>query len=109
MLILTMRVGETLMIGSNVAITVVGLKGDQVRIGINAPQRVFRCTGKSSTISSGAHSGNRLGHARDRIRLNSQASSRSMSGRPGLPVQREPPIGAGIGLLRASMPPRQPS
>lgn len=40
MLILTRRVGETVMIGSEVTITVLGVKGNQVRIGINAPKNV---------------------------------------------------------------------
>lgn len=40
MLILTRRVGETLMIGEQVAITVLGVKGNQVRVGINAPKDV---------------------------------------------------------------------
>ena len=40
MLILTRRVGETLMIGDDVTITVLGLKGNQVRIGVNAPKDV---------------------------------------------------------------------
>jgi carbon storage regulator CsrA len=40
MLILTRRVGDTLMIGSNVAVAVVGVKGGQVRIGINAPKSI---------------------------------------------------------------------
>ncbi len=40
MLILTRRVGETLMVGDNVAITVLGVKGNQVRIGVNAPKDV---------------------------------------------------------------------
>ena len=40
MLILTRRVGETLMVGDNVSITVLGIKGNQVRIGINAPKDV---------------------------------------------------------------------
>ncbi len=40
MLILTRRVGETLMIGDDVAITVLGVKGNQVRVGINAPKDV---------------------------------------------------------------------
>lgn len=40
MLILTRRVGETLMIGSEVTVTVLGVKGNQVRIGINAPKDV---------------------------------------------------------------------
>ena len=40
MLILTRRVGETLMIGDDVAITVLGVKGNQVRVGINAPKDI---------------------------------------------------------------------
>ncbi len=40
MLILTRRVGETLMIGESVSVTVLGVKGNQVRIGINAPKDV---------------------------------------------------------------------
>ena len=40
MLILTRRVGETLMIDDNVTVTVLGIKGNQVRIGINAPKEV---------------------------------------------------------------------
>ncbi|MDX1838099.1 carbon storage regulator CsrA [Legionella taurinensis] len=37
MLILTRRIGEALMIGDDVNITVLGVKGNQVRMGINAP------------------------------------------------------------------------
>lgn len=40
MLILTRRVGETLIIGDDVIVTVLGIKGNQVRIGINAPKDV---------------------------------------------------------------------
>lgn len=40
MLILTRRVGETVMIGNDVTVTVLGVKGNQVRIGINAPKSV---------------------------------------------------------------------
>jgi len=40
MLILTRRAGETVMIGSDITITVLGVKGNQVRIGINAPKDV---------------------------------------------------------------------
>lgn len=40
MLILTRRVGESLMIGDEVSVTVLGVKGNQVRIGINAPKNV---------------------------------------------------------------------
>ena len=40
MLILTRRVGEALMIGDQVSVTVLGVKGNQVRIGISAPKDV---------------------------------------------------------------------
>lgn len=40
MLILTRRVGETLVIGDDVTVTVLGVKGNQVRIGVEAPKNV---------------------------------------------------------------------
>lgn len=40
MLILTRRVGETLMVGDDVTVTVLGVKGNQVRLGVNAPKEV---------------------------------------------------------------------
>lgn len=40
MLILTRRVGETLMVGDDVTVTVLGVKGNQVRIGVDAPKDV---------------------------------------------------------------------
>lgn len=40
MLILTRRVGETLMIGDEVSVTVLGINGNQTKIGINAPREV---------------------------------------------------------------------
>lgn len=40
MLILSRRVGETLIIGDDVTVTVLGVKGNQVRIGVNAPKEV---------------------------------------------------------------------
>ena len=40
MLILTRRIGETLMVGDEVTVTVLGVKGNQVRIGVNAPKNI---------------------------------------------------------------------
>ena len=40
MLILTRRVGESLIVGDDVTVTVLGVKGNQVRIGVNAPKEV---------------------------------------------------------------------
>jgi carbon storage regulator len=40
MLILTRRVGETVMIGNDITVTVLGIKGNQVRVGVNAPKEV---------------------------------------------------------------------
>ena len=40
MLILTRRIGKTLMVGDEVTVTVLGVKGNQVRIGVNAPKEV---------------------------------------------------------------------
>lgn len=40
MLILTRRVGESLIIGDKIDITILGIKGNQIRIGINAPKEI---------------------------------------------------------------------
>jgi carbon storage regulator len=40
MLILTRRMGETVIIGENVSVTIVGVNGGQIRVGINAPKDV---------------------------------------------------------------------
>jgi carbon storage regulator CsrA len=40
MLILTRRVGETLMVGDEVTFTILGVKGNQIKVGINAPRSV---------------------------------------------------------------------
>jgi carbon storage regulator len=40
MLILTRRIGESIMVGDEVSFTVLGVRGNQVRLGINAPQHV---------------------------------------------------------------------
>ena len=60
MLILTRRVGESLRIGDDVSVTVLGIKGSQVRIGVNAPKSVAvhreevydRINGESSKVSA---------------------------------------------------------
>ena len=40
MLILTRRIGETVMIGNDITVTVLGIRGNQVRVGVNAPKEV---------------------------------------------------------------------
>ena len=40
MLILTRRVGEAVMVGDDINVTVLGVKGNQVRLGVNAPKTV---------------------------------------------------------------------
>jgi carbon storage regulator len=55
-LILTRRVGETLMVGADVTITALGVKGDQVRIGIGAPRSVYTAK-RSMSASSGSSDG----------------------------------------------------
>ena len=65
MLILTRRIGESLMIGDNVAVTVLGVKGNQVRIGIDAPrevavhrQEIYERIQNRKSEQSGGHTGN---------------------------------------------------
>ncbi|NCA70260.1 MAG: carbon storage regulator [Sphingobacteriia bacterium] len=71
MLILTRRVGETLMIGDEVTVTVLGVKGNQVRIGVNAPrdvavhreeiyERIKREQAEGGVIAGSTELGNRL-------------------------------------------------
>jgi carbon storage regulator len=62
MLILTRRVGETLMIGDSVTVTVLGVKGNQVRIGINAPkdvavhrEEIFQRIHRGEQAATGSH------------------------------------------------------
>jgi carbon storage regulator len=40
MLVMTRRIGEKIMIGSNITLTVLGVQGNQVRIGVDAPREV---------------------------------------------------------------------
>jgi carbon storage regulator len=40
MLVLTRRVGEALIVGNDVSVTILGVKGNQIRIGVNAPRNV---------------------------------------------------------------------
>ncbi len=61
MLILTRRVGETLMIGDSVTVTILGVKGNQVRVGITAPkdvavhrEEIFQRIGKEGAALPGA-------------------------------------------------------
>jgi carbon storage regulator CsrA len=58
-LILTRRIGETVMIGDEVTVTVLRVKGNQVRLGVNAP-KTSRCSARRSSIASSARAiGNR--------------------------------------------------
>jgi carbon storage regulator len=59
MLILTRRVGETLMIGDSVTVTILGVKGNQVRVGITAPkdvavhrEEIFQRIGREAAASA---------------------------------------------------------
>jgi len=69
MLILTRRAGETVMIGSDITITVLGVKGNQVRIGINAPKDVAvhreeiyeRIQNEQAAEAGGEHAANEKG------------------------------------------------
>jgi carbon storage regulator len=61
MLILTRRVGEMLMIGNDVIVTVLGVQGNQIRLGINAPKHVavhreeiFRCIERERVLAAQA-------------------------------------------------------
>jgi len=60
MLILTRRVGETLMIGDSVTVTILGVKGNQVRVGITAPkdvavhrEEIFQRIGREGSAQGG--------------------------------------------------------
>ena len=64
MLILTRRVGETLMIGDSVTVTILGVKGNQVRVGITAPkdvavhrEEIFQRIGREAAASAASGQG----------------------------------------------------
>lgn len=68
MLILTRRVGETLMIGDSVTVTILGVKGNQVRVGITAPkdvavhrEEIFQRIGKEGASSAPEHGSDESG------------------------------------------------
>ena len=73
MLILTRRVGETVMIGHDVTVTVLGVKGNQVRIGVNAPKSVAvhreeiyeRIKREEQGVGQTTANGNGAGHHHD--------------------------------------------
>jgi carbon storage regulator len=81
MLILTRRVGETVVIGDNVDVTVLGVKGNQVRLGVKAPRDVTvhreeiynRICGEGSK-ANGKTNGNGNGSAEDSLKVASSAS-----------------------------------
>ena len=70
MLILTRRVGETVVIGNDVDITVLGVKGNQVRLGVKAPREISvhreeiykRIKGESGKRNASPANGNGHGH-----------------------------------------------
>ena len=73
MLILTRRVGESVMIGHDVTVTVLGVKGNQVRIGVNAPKSAAvhreeiyeRIKREEQGLASGNSNGNGRHHEAD--------------------------------------------
>ena len=98
MLILTRRVGETVMIGDNVTVTVLGVKGNQVRVGVNAPrdvavhreeifERIKREEQDGGTAArSAVRPGNGNGHAAERHGrhvLSLEIAPRALRGGPG--------------------------
>jgi carbon storage regulator len=83
MLILTRRVGEVIMIGDDVTITVVGVKGNQVRLGVEAPGHVpvhreeiyKKLTEESPRIPSFAQTpGNKAGNDSESLKVSETAS-----------------------------------
>ena len=96
MLILTRRVGETVMIGNDVTVTVLGVKGNQVRIGVNAP-RMLRFIVKRSTSASSAR---KIGRQIRAHRSPRSSTTPELAPRPSLALPRL--LGAGI-IPRSAM------
>ena len=72
MLILTRRVGETVMIGNDVTVTVLGVKGNQVRVGVNAPrdvavhrEEIFERIKRENEAGTSSPAPTKNGHAHD--------------------------------------------
>ena len=79
MLILTRRVGETVMIGNDVTVTVLGVKGNQVRVGVNAP-REWQFIAKRSSNASSAKSRRALGRPAEHAKANGTNGAALISG-----------------------------